>query len=262
MLREGLMNPQTLVTAMRTMTEPEFRLYHLAQFTGGLNPYLPTGAWERLDQRDTPSDGTMVVLGFDGSDTTDWSALVGCTVTPPPPPPPPDTATPAVKAAHATAVIEHRRAHPRHLFVVKAWAPQEHGGRIPRRDVLDEIHRAFARWQVLGLAGDPFGWATELDDLAVTYPERVERWPASTQRVGRAADRFRAEVLEGSITHDHNPVLTRHLGSMQSETTPDGPWLSKKKNTQPIDVGFSALIAHDKATRTTPPPPRPRLALL
>jgi phage terminase large subunit-like protein len=235
MLAEDRMNPQALVSSLHQMTENEFRAYHLAQWTGGQNPYLPPGASDLLDVEAAPPAGVDVVLGFDGSDTGDWSALCGCT-------------------------LDHDRPH---VFVIRAWNPAAHEGRIPRRDVLSEIHQAFARWQVVELAADPFGWATEIDDLASIYPGRVTRWPVSRVRIASAADRFRGHVLDRRLITDGSPLLLQHLANCQAELTPDGPVIAKRKASgTPIDVAVSAMIAVDRASQLEAPRPAPRPRIL
>ena len=106
---------------------------------------MPWGAWAAVaDATRVVSDGEPVVLAFDSSASGDSTALVGCTV--------------------ADA----------HVFVVDVW---EHPAddprwRVPRHDVDSAVDAAFARWNVLELSADPWGWRSEIETWAQRHGEQ------------------------------------------------------------------------------------------
>jgi hypothetical protein len=68
-------------------------------------------------------------------------------------------------------------------------------------------------YAVLEVACDPFGWRSELQAWADAYGEVIVEFATnSTQRMAAACDRFRADTLQGGLTHDGDPVLARHIG--------------------------------------------------
>jgi len=130
---------------------------------------MPWGAWAAVaDATRVVSDGEPVVLAFDSSASGDSTALVGCTV--------------------ADA----------HVFVVDVW---EHPAddprwRVPRHDVDSAVDAAFARWNVLELSADPWGWRSEIETWAQRHGEqRVLEWnTGNAQRMAPATDRVTAAL--------------------------------------------------------------------
>lgn len=64
-----------------------------------------------------------------------------------------------------------------------------------------------------------------------------------------ACDRFRAGALEGDLSHDGSPVLSRHVGHAVAKVTPVGTVIVKAHPDSPrkIDCAVAATIAYDRA---------------
>lgn len=206
--------------------EADFRRYFLNQATARSDAWISATAWGSLaDERDIA--GERVVLGFDGSYNGDSTGLVGCTVGDDP-----------------------------HLFVVGAWEkPAGPGGRgwtVPREEVKATVGYAMEEFQVVELACDPFGWHREIDEWADTYGDVVTTEFATNKRAFMAAacSRFYTAATTGTLTHDGDPRLARHLANAKLKETPDGAYIVKDGRNSPrkIDLAVAAVIAHDRAS--------------
>ena len=64
-----------------------------------------------------------------------------------------------------------------------------------------------------------------------------------------ACDRFRADVLDGTLSHDGDPMLARHVGHAVAKVTPFGTVITKAHPDSPrkIDVAVAAVIAYERA---------------
>lgn len=210
-------------SAVLSTPENEFRTKRLNQWVTSTEAWLPTGAWDALDELDGPDDGATVVLGFDGSYTDDSTALIGCTVAEVP-----------------------------HLFVVEVWesAGKPPGWTVPRESVDAAVDAAMRRWDVVEFAADPPKWESEMERWEERYGEVVVRFDTfSRARMAPACNRFYAAVTERNLTRDGSEVLARHLGNAVTKQTPQGTVIVKDAKSSPrkIDAAVAAVIAHDRA---------------
>lgn len=200
--------------------EHEFRRYHLAQFVKASGAWLPTGAWDVLSGAEMPSDGSKVVLAFDGSYKGDSTALVGSTLD-------------------------------GELFVIEAWEnPGDDKWRTPRSEVKARIQESMKRWKVLELCPDPFGWFDEVEEWEETYGEVVVRFETNQRkRMAAACNRFYTGVTAGHLRHDGDARLARHLFNVVTKETPSGVIITKEHPDSPrkIDLAVAAVIAYDRA---------------
>jgi phage terminase large subunit-like protein len=165
--------------------------------------------------------GSTIVLGFDGSARRDSTALVACT-------------------------------SDGFLAVVKAWEKPERATdwQVPRDEVADVIERMVGGFDVLELACDPAGWHSEIQGWEQLYGEIVVQFPTSSrERMAQACDRFRADVLEHTLSHDGDPTLTRHVGHAAAKISPYGTTIAKTHPDSPrkIDCAVAAVIAYERA---------------
>lgn len=223
----------------------EVRRYWLGAFARKAGHWLPEGAWAaRVNGDGAPVDGTEVVLAFDGSYNRDSSALVGCTLE-------------------------------GHVFVVDMWERPDDAGpqwRIPRSEVKVAVAAAMARWQVVELAPDPFGWLDEIEEWERTYGDVVVTFATNiTKRFGPACARFYGAVAGGDedsatmpLTHDDDPRLARHLRNCHVRSTFGGEVIDKPKgSTLCIDAADAAVVAFDRASwhANNPKPSGPTFAV-
>jgi len=231
--------PILLDNAMARYHDPdvpahEFARYYLNRWTPAPSRWLSPAEIAAARLALVPPDGTEVVLGFDGSTSRDWTALMGCTLTGMP-----------------------------HVFVVGIWERNEHDPdwTVPRMEVDARVAEAFGRWKVRMMACDPAGWTQEIEGWAMRYGEEiVQVIPQTAERMAPACDVFRAELTTGRLTHDGNSSLERALGNAVTRETRWGLSIVKDAKNSPrkIDPAVAAVLA--RLARNLAPAPKQRLA--
>lgn len=214
------------------------------RLVSGDGAYLDVAKWadkarDGRDGRPEPIEvrkRTKVGLGFDGSDNDDYTGF-------------------------RLETLQQHQFTPRYgtKDLPTLWRPEDWDGRIPRLEVraaFDEIHREF---EVVRAYLDPPGWATEIDELAADYGEKVYvRWP--TYRVAQmsaALERFRIDVqgADSRFSHDGDVQIEDHVRNAvvraRGLTIDDGGAmvrryvLGKPAQHQKIDWLMSSVLAHE-----------------
>lgn len=228
------LHEDAVAATLKTTREPSFRRYRLGQWTGRADTWLPWGQWEKCADvaRGTPPDGERITLAFDGSASGDSTALVGCTLD-------------------------------GYIFPVALWQAPENDQRwrVPRHEVTAMIGSAMARWDVVELAADPWGWRSELEEWQAAHGTRIVEWnTAYVKRMAPATDRFYAAVMDGRLTHDGDPDLAVHMCNAVAKSTAMGDVITKDKrgSTRKIDGAVAAIVAYDRAAWHLANPPKRR----
>ncbi|WP_459954776.1 terminase large subunit domain-containing protein [Nocardia sp. IFM 10818] len=207
----------------KTIREPVFRQLRLGQWVTGIDSWLPWGAWAACSNSNRQvTQRERVVLAFDGSASGDSTALVGCTLD-------------------------------GHLFVLGLWESpgDDPDWRVPRAEVDAAVDMAFAKYKVLELACDPWGWRSEIEAWAKRHGERkVLEWnTAHTARMAPATDRLYQAVVTEAVTHDGDWRLAAHVAHCVAKKTPLGDLVHKDKKNSPrkIDAAVASIVAFDRA---------------
>jgi phage terminase large subunit-like protein len=227
-----LANPASWVTTdylKRQAENPELTPAKVLQLHGCVwaateRTWIDPGVWaaQTLPTLGPPAPGARVVLGFDGSYSRDATALVACTLD-------------------------------GFVSVVRVWERPERAPadwKVPRHEVDAAVREAMEQFDVVELACDPAGWHAELEAWRESYGEVVVDFPTNQRaRMAPACDRFRADVLEGALTHDGSAVLARHIGHAIAKDTPNGVVITKDHPDSPrkIDAAVAAVIAYERA---------------
>jgi hypothetical protein len=134
--------------------------------------------------------GEAITVGFDGSLNDDTTVFRGCCMS------------------------------DGFLFRIGAWPKPDGaagvGWEVPRRDVLATVREAYERYDVVRGYFDPHEWRTDIDNLAEQFgEERVIPW-ATTRDVamGAALDRLHADLMNGTVWHDDDPLAAEHYGNV------------------------------------------------
>lgn len=209
-----------LRSTRRTVRESSFRRFRLGQWTQDEGSWLPAGAWAACtDQDATIPAGADVVIGFDGSDRLDATAIVAVSIGETP-----------------------------HVEVVGLWESAQPDFRVPILAVEDKIRDACERWNVKQVVCDPFRWRRSMQVLEDEgWP--VVDFPQTGQRMIPATQGFYQAVVEGRLTHSGDPDLARHVGNCHVRTDRRGTRLAKehKHSKRHIDLAVAALMAFDAA---------------
>lgn len=175
-----------------------------------------------------PPDGTQVCLGFDGSDSDDWTALQAETI---------DglTFTPRYGPDRRPTI----------------WNPAEFNGTIPRGEVNAAVDEVFERYVVRRMYGDPPDWRSELGDWALRYgDDHVFEWPTyRVKAMHEELERFHTDLRTGRITQDGCPIVTIQAANAVKVAKPGQHYvLGKPANHQKIDAVMARVLAHTAAS--------------
>jgi hypothetical protein len=203
------------------------------RIVAGLGSWMDGDKWDarRADAPKFPRK-TQVVLGFDGSDTDDWTGIraetrEGFQFTP-------------VTAGGPTI-----------------WNPADYGGKVPRLDVAAAFDELFETFDVVRLYADPPYWSSEIDALAEKHGDkRVLRWETyQPKRMHAAAERLLTDVnkADSGFTHDGCPVTAQHVRNARKAARNPVPRyvLTKPGDGRKIDLAVSSILAHEAAGDAT-----------
>lgn len=207
------------------------RRFYFNQVVAGDDVWLPRQAWDQLrGPREVPA-GALIVVGFDGSDSDDWTALRAETQ---------DgyQFTPAF--ADGKPMI---------------WDPAQHGGYTPRAEVTAAVAELFRRYRVVRMYCDPPYWQSEIDAWAGEHGDKVVlRWATYRPRpMAEALERFRTDVLAAQLTHDGCQITSKHVENAHADYRPQGVLVRKDKpiSRNKIDAVMSSALAHEAAFDVT-----------
>ena len=171
--------------------------------------------------------GQKIALGFDGSKSNDWTALVGC------------------------------RISDGFLFVIKIWDPKRYSGQVPREDVDSTVHSVFQRYDVVAFRADIKEFESYVDAWGRAYKKsiKINASPANPiafdmrgqqKKFALDCERLQDAVLEREVWHDNDPVLKQHVtNAMRHPTQYDAISIRKvtKDSSKKIDAAVCAVLA-------------------
>jgi phage terminase large subunit-like protein len=210
------------------MPEHEFRRFRLGIWTATASAWLPYGAWDAraTGRKLTPEDldpAEDAWLGFDGSFSGDSTALVVAVGT--------------------------------HVAVAAVWEnPGRKGWRVPRDEVEAEVTRWMSAHRRVKMLADPPYWTREIGDWQLRWPGRVLEFPTHVRtRMAPACTAFEAAVLDGTLTHDGDKRLARHVANAIVRPSPQGDYITKADKDSPakIDLAVAAVVAFQASSAAT-----------
>jgi phage terminase large subunit-like protein len=226
-----LVSLEDFESSVKRTPESEFRTKRTNIFVVGRDAALPHGRWdERAEPRDVAPD-ERIVLFTDGSWNGDCTAIVGATLGPEP-----------------------------YLFRVGLWErpPDDQHWRVPVPEVVECIIESCRRWQVEEVCFDPFRWQHTMSVLEDDHGlPIVEYHTAQAARIVPAWKAFYDAVVDGTLTHDGDPALARHVENMVLKIDAKGarPVKDARTSQRHIDLGICAICAHDRARLAVPEQP-------
>lgn len=207
------------------------RRFYFNQIHAGDDVWLSRKSWDDCGGPKSVPDGTALVVGFDGADTDDWTALRcetkdGYQFTP-----------------------RFRDGKP------MIWDPARHGGYTPRGEVNAAVAELIDRYRVIRLYADPPYWQSEIDEWASLYGDTVVvRWATYRSRqMAEALERFRTDVLSQNLSHDECPITSKHVENAHADRRPQGVLIRKDRAVSPrkIDAVMASALAHEAALDST-----------
>lgn len=174
------MDYDRIVRIIRDSEDPEAEAYRyfLNRPRAGVSQWLhPDEIKAVLGELDV-EPGSMVTLGFDGSENDDHTALMGCT-------------------------------SEGDLFTIGIWRPQADD--LGWRDEVDAaVDWAFNTFKVQRMYGDPPYWIDYMARWAKKHGRKrvIEFWTNADAKMGVATGALRSEIRRGAITIDPTPLKT------------------------------------------------------
>jgi hypothetical protein len=199
------MDFQRIVKIIRDAEDPEGEAYRY-----WLNrPRLASSRWLAPEEIAgviddfTPEPGSLVALGFDGSETDDHTALMGAT-----------------EAGD--------------IFTVGVWAPAP-GDDGWRQDVMDAVDWTFSTFEVVRFYGDPPWWQEEMARWAARYggPPVAEFWTNIEHKMAVACGALRTAIRQGAILLNPEPLRTE---PQQRDGKPLVQWHFENAHTRKVRV--------------------------
>jgi hypothetical protein len=195
-------------------------------------------AWKALAVQKNPvKNGDLIVLGLDGSVFNDSTALV---------------------ATHVETGYQ---------WMPGLWecppgrnGPGQPTWQVPAEDVDTMVRAMFGRYQVFRLYADPPYWQAWIAQWAGAFgAERVIEWWTNRRRpMTVALEGFNTALRDGSLKHDGDPRLARHLGNARKEELKGqrdeqgkALWLIRKERSdspQKMDAAMAAVLSWEART--------------
>lgn len=161
------------------------------QIVKGSHRAFDLDAWGKLAVAESPvKPGDLIVLGFDGSQFHDGTALV---------------------ATH----VESGYQWP--LGIWECPPSQPENWQVPADEVDDAVAQAFHDYHVWRLYADPPYWQSWIALWSGRHgAEHVAEWWTNRQKpMAYALEGFQTAIAEGRISHNGDAALTRHIGNAQ-----------------------------------------------
>ncbi|GAB3912663.1 terminase [Kibdelosporangium lantanae] len=223
------LNIDTIVASILDINNPvsESRRKFLNQINAAEDSWIAPHEWDRVWADVTLRPKDRITLGFDGSKSHDWTALVACRID--------DGA----------------------LFPLKVWDPEQYGGEVPREDVNATVEWAFSRFEVVAFRADVREFEAYVDQWSRKFGRKlkVKAAPNSPvafdmrgqqKRFALDCERFLDAVLEEGLCHNGAAVLRQHvLNAHRHPTNFDAISIRKasKDSSRKIDAAVCAVLA-------------------
>jgi phage terminase large subunit-like protein len=222
----GLADIEEMRSTSKSTPQAVFRRYRLNQHVRlGGSAWMDAQAWRdgaRSDLGSQPPANTKIVMAFDGSVSSDSTALIGMTLD-------------------------------GHVFVIGCWEDTgEDDWQVPREEVMQAVDDAMDMWDVRVYQCDTSYWIAEFNEWVETYGKRrVLDFTMSNARMVPAVQDFYAGVKTGQITHSDDTRLNRHMSNAVVHETPRGVTIKKqsKDSVHKIDLAVAACMANDARLR-------------
>jgi phage terminase large subunit-like protein len=206
----------------REVPRAEGRRYFLNIWgEGGSVQWLPEGAWAPLaDPVRVIKPRSAVFLGFDGSATSDSTAIVMIGADKKPP----------------------------HAVLLGCWErPKDarEGWVVPRSEVNECVAYAFDTFAVKAFYCDPWQWWEEIKEWEKRYGEtKVIRFKTNkVEQFGEACDLLWSSVVNAELSHDGSTILARHLRNAVPRVGTDGRRTTIGKVHKSSDKTIDAAVA-------------------
>lgn len=188
-------------------------------------------AFKGLARPQKVADGSTIVLGFDGAQFRDSTAIV---------------------ATHVGTGYQ---------WLVRCWE-QPYGvsdWQVPAEEVDACLEEMFERYNVWRMYADPPYWESWIATWQGRYGDRriIEWWTNRRKQMSAALKAYSNAIKEGALSHNGDKTLIRHIGNCHKHELPqrdedDQPlWLIRKErhdSPHKIDAAMAAVLSWEART--------------
>lgn len=218
---EGVWDPRTRPDVARR--------FYLNQPTAHMDSWVTPQQWSACAAPDIEVEpGEAIVAFFDGSRSDDATALIGC------------------------------RMSDGHVFTIGLWEPS--GGEVvPVEEVDATVARMFATWTVLAFYADvrewesftKVSWPAEHGEGLVLWAEKTttkDPQPIAWDMRGhlveftKAAELCAAEIEDGTLTHDGDSRVARHVMNTRRRVNRYGVSVGKESRGSPKKIDAAVCV--------------------
>jgi hypothetical protein len=199
------------------------------RIVAGLGSWMDGDKWDaRAKPVEFGKQRIQVTLGFDGSDTDDWTGIRAQT-------------------------REGYQFTPVTSGGPTIWDPADYGGQVPRLLVKAAFAELFTMFDVVRMYADPPYWKSEIQELAEEHGEKVVvPWPTYRPVPMHAAlERILTDVnkADSGFTHDGCPTTALHMRNARKAARTSGSIpryvLTKPGDGRKIDMAVASTLAHE-----------------
>ena len=220
---------EAIISSILDINNPisESRRMFLNQINAAEDAWITTQQWEKVRVDSHLQSGDTITLGFDGSKSNDFTALVACRL--------------------SDGLLE----------VIRVWNPEDHGGQVPREQIDATVRWAFAHYKVVGFRADVkefesyiAAWTTDFGrkmKVKASPGKPIEfDMRGQTKRFAFDCEKFLDAVDEMAICHGGDRILAVHiLNAHRHPTKYDAISIRKasKDSSRKIDAAVAAVLA-------------------
>lgn len=220
-------------------TDPsDARRFYLNQIAPAEDAWVTPQEWAACaDPTVVVPDGTEIVLFFDGSKSSDATALIGC-------------------------VVESG-----HVFDAGVWEPNPNDpdDQVPVHEVNAAVARAFDRWNPVAFFADVREWESYVHTM---WPELYEdrllvhanprgrnagpiAWDmrSRTQEFTLAAEACNSDITEQQFTHDGSSPVARHVANARRRPNRYGVSIGKESPRSPLKIDAAVCVIGARMVR-------------
>lgn len=160
------------------------RRFFLNEIVVGESVLVDPIRWDLFAREDQLQPGDEIALGFDGS-----------------------------KSSDSTALVAVRRSDNR-MFCLRMWERPAAAvsWQVDRVDVDKTLTGVFGAYRVGYLYADPYRWQDYLDVWSARWPKQIVEFPTNVEiRMDKAIERFTTAFADGALTHAEHERFTWHM---------------------------------------------------
>ena len=202
------------------------RRFYLNQLAAAEDAWVAPHEWDACTVDDEIVAGDEVALGFDGSRSDDWTALVACRM--------------------SDGLVE----------LLDCWDPADYGDEAPRERIDAAVYNAHETYDVAAFFSDVHPWESYVDQWSREFGGNYRGQPVRDHACGfdmrkktsdftRAAEKTASEITDGTLVHTGDKVLSQHVKNARRRPNRWGVSFGKehRESARKVDAAVSMVLA-------------------